>query len=828
MFSTVLTSPLRNMKYRPSPHSLELHKALPPPPAAPLLPESCVPNVYYLDDPTDGASAYLLAQMGLSLSRGGDITALRRAMPQVGLWLTAVHQEHSFPFPVRYSADEGGVAVDARDPGGAWVRVVLHEGDVLEVAAGAWHRAQRAPLALAEVAPSPLFAGGDAGALTSGTALAPHFVGRVQLPSRAGLLLMAAQAPEEGGGGGALAPREAFAAAALRFPPGAPADPLAAAPFFSQPGYPHTRAIVAELCNSFYYLGWVTGTGGSISIRTGGRIFMAPSAVQKERMQPQDMFVLDGAGSVLYAPAPLPGKVRLRVSQCAPLFQSAFALRGAGACIHTHSLHAVAATLPRAGEAPPREFRITHQEMIKGIAGHGYADTLVVPILENTPHEADLAESMAEAMQAYPRSNAVLVRRHGVYIWGDTWEAAKTQAECYHYLFEAAGAMRALGLDPGAVPTGAATGVGAARAYGSGRERDSSYAGLASGGGVAPAPASSSGGGGGGSASASGGLSTPVRPEALGAGWHGAAGTSAAGQQHEHAGGCCGGGGEAGGAAAAAAFASPQPLPARDSFSHVVLDVEGCTTSLAFVAETLFPYAAAALPAWLAAQWGSARGPAGEDVAALCALSAADVAAGLEGAAEHALDGGAVLGAWRAGAGGAGAGAAQAALVRNVAWQMRAGRKSGALKALQGHIWREGYESGALRGHVFEDTPGALRGWAAGGKRAYIYSSGSREAQVLLFSHSTAGDLTGLLSGYFDTSVGVKVESASYADICATLGVGGGAGARRVLFATDSLPEAVAARAAGMQAVLTVRPGNNALPEAAREFPWVQSLAELV
>ena len=824
MFSTVLTSPLRNMKYVPTPHSLELHRTLPPAAPAPTLPESCVPNVYYLDDPTDGASTYLLTQMGLSLSRGGDITALRRAMPQVGLWLTAVHQEHSFPFPVRYSADEGGVAVDVRDPGGAWVRVVLHEGDVLEVAAGAWHRAQRAPLALAEVAPSPLFAGGDAGALTSGTALAPHFSGRVQLPSRAGLLLMAAQAEA---GGAALAPREAVAAAALRFPPGAPADPVAAAPFFSQPGYPHTRAIVAELCNSFYYLGWVTGTGGSISIRTGGRIFMAPSAVQKERMQPQDMFVLDGAGSVLYAPAPLPGKVRLRVSQCAPLFQSAFALRGAGACIHTHSLHAVAATLPRAGEAPPREFRITHQEMIKGIAGHGYTDTLVVPILENTPHEADLAESMAEAMRAYPRSNAVLVRRHGVYIWGETWEAAKTQAECYHYLFEAAGAMRALGLDPGAVPTGAATGVGASRAYGSGKERDSSYAGLAAGGGVAAAP------------TPSGGLATPKRSEALGEGWHGAAGTSSSSVgsgagQHEHAGGCCGGGG---GEAAGAAFASPQPLPARGSFSHVVLDVEGCTTSLAFVAETLFPYAASRLPGWLAEQWGSASGPAGEDVAALCALSAADVAAGVEGAAEHALDGGAVLGAWRAGSSGGSGGSssssggmssaeAQAAVVRNVAWQMRCGRKSGALKALQGHIWREGYESGALQGHLFGDTPVALRAWAAGGVRTYIYSSGSREAQVLLFTHSVAGDVTGLLSGYFDTSVGVKVESASYSDICATLGCGR-SGAARVLFATDALPEAVAARAAGMQAVLTVRPGNNPLPEAAKEFPWVQSLAEL-
>lgn len=55
-----------------------------------------------------------------------------------------------------------------------------------------------------------------------------------------------------------------------------------------------------------------------------------------------------------------------------------------------------------------------------------YDDVLVVPIIENTPEEKDLKERMARAMNEYPDSCAVLVRRHGVYVWGETWEKAKT------------------------------------------------------------------------------------------------------------------------------------------------------------------------------------------------------------------------------------------------------------------------------------------------------------------------------------------------------------------------------------------------------------------
>src|SRR4029079_19073862 len=119
-----------------------------------------------------------------------------------------------------------------------------------------------------------------------------------------------------------------------------------------------------------------------------------------------------------------------------------FRLRDAGAVLHSHGIFALLATLTESDT-----FECTELEMIKGISGHGYYDRLVVPIIENTARECDLADRMAAAIESYPRSSAVLVRGHGVYIWvRDAWHA-KTQAECYHYLFEASVRMAGLGID---------------------------------------------------------------------------------------------------------------------------------------------------------------------------------------------------------------------------------------------------------------------------------------------------------------------------------------------------------------------------------------------
>lgn len=145
--------------------------------------------------------------------------------------------------------------------------------------------------------------------------------------------------------------------------------------------------------------------------------------------------------------------ISLKKSQCTPLFMLPYRQRCAGAVIHTHSPKAVMATLLW----PGKEFRCTHLEMIKvcfhfvslfvvvieikikfiiflqGIYNHTlgrylrYDEELVVPIIENTPFEKDLEDRMNETMQRYPGTTAILVRRHGIYVWGDTWQKAKAQ-----------------------------------------------------------------------------------------------------------------------------------------------------------------------------------------------------------------------------------------------------------------------------------------------------------------------------------------------------------------------------------------------------------------
>ncbi len=207
----------------------------------------------------------------------------------------------------------------------------------------------------------------------------------------------------------------------------------------------HPRTLIPALCKQFYHQGWFTGTGGGISICQRDRVYLAPTGVQKERIRSEDLFVLDRARNVVEAPI----DEHLRLTACLPLFYNAYDTRGAGAVLHSHSRHAVMATL--LSDEPV--FRVTHLEMIKGLRGKGYHDVVEIPIIENTAHECDLTASMADAMARHPDVDAVLVRRHGVYVWGRDWREAKAQAECLDYLFAAAIDMRRLGLDAGATPT---------------------------------------------------------------------------------------------------------------------------------------------------------------------------------------------------------------------------------------------------------------------------------------------------------------------------------------------------------------------------------------
>ena len=213
--------------------------------------------------------------------------------------------------------------------------------------------------------------------------------------------------------------------------------------------------LISELCDQFYGLGWVSGTGGGISIRGEDGIYMAPSGVQKERIAPDDVFLLDGAELTQCRVLRRPASAALKVSECQPLFYNAFRMRGAGAVIHSHSIWAVLATRLCSPQGRAGVFACEGLEMQKGLRGKGCFERIEVPIIANTARESELTESMAAAMQAHPDVDAVLVAGHGVYVWGETWVKAKTQAECYDYLFRAVVEAHRLGIPlTGSQPTG--------------------------------------------------------------------------------------------------------------------------------------------------------------------------------------------------------------------------------------------------------------------------------------------------------------------------------------------------------------------------------------
>ncbi len=131
-------------------------------------------------------------------------------------------------------------------------------------------------------------------------------------------------------------------------------------------------------------------------------------------------------------------------------------------------------------------------------------------------------------------------------------------------------------------------------------------------------------------------------------------------------------------------------------------------------------------------------------------------------------------------------------------------RKATPLKALQGMVWQQGYAAGQLKGHVYPDAAEALKRWKAEGYALYVYSSGSIQAQRLIFGCSTAGDLSPLFSGYFDTTSGAKREAQSYRTIAQAIGLP----AQDILFLSDVVEELDAARSAGMRTLGLAREGG--------------------
>lgn len=204
----------------------------------------------------------------------------------------------------------------------------------------------------------------------------------------------------------------------------------------------------------------------------------------------------------------------------------------------------------------------------------------------------------------------------------------------------------------------------------------------------------------------------------------------------------------------------------------ILTDIEGTTSAVSFVFDVLFPYAREHLPDFL-------RKHAGEPA----------VAAQIDAVRSESNE-------------------PDADLERVVAilleW-IAADRKATSLKALQGMVWAEGYRAGQIKGHVYPDAVAALQAWKQQGYALYVYSSGSIQAQKLIFGCAEVGDLTPLFSGYFDTGSGHKREADSYGRIAAAIGLP----PAYILFLSDVVQELDAAHQAGMRTCGLAREGGD-------------------
>ena len=199
----------------------------------------------------------------------------------------------------------------------------------------------------------------------------------------------------------------------------------------------------------------------------------------------------------------------------------------------------------------------------------------------------------------------------------------------------------------------------------------------------------------------------------------------------------------------------------------VVTDIEGTTSSLAFVKEVLFPYARANLADYVR------RNIAQEQVKKIMAATCQEINAELD---------------------------TEQIITQLIQW-IDEDKKVTPLKSLQGLIWEAGYQQGDFKGHIYPDAVENLKKWKAKGLDLYVYSSGSVQAQKLLFAHTDYGDLTPLFSGYFDTLIGGKKEPQSYSNIAKNIDIL----PEHLLFLSDIKEELDAAKTAGYQTTWLVR-----------------------
>lgn len=245
------------------------------------------------------------------------------------------------------------------------------------------------------------------------------------------------------------------------------------------------------------------------------------------------------------------------------------------------------------------------------------------------------------------------------------------------------------------------------------------------------------------------------------------------------------------------------PLLPRDA-RVLLLDIEGTTTSISFVKDVLFPYALKKLPSYL-------RSLSSQEQMLLLQSLNSDIKILDSNHSSRKQSGSDLSVANR--------------ILSRVEMMMKYDIKDTGLKELQGKIWKDGYiMSQELKGHVYQDLKPFLQWCNSNSIQVNIYSSGSVDAQKLLFGHTIYGNLLNYINKHYDTTVGSKKEFSSYINIANDLKVS----PEDIVFISDSESELIAAKRAGIGfSVMSVRPGNAPLTSTSEAFPKIFSLLQI-
>jgi methylthioribulose-1-phosphate dehydratase len=208
--------------------------------------------------------------------------------------------------------------------------------------------------------------------------------------------------------------------------------------------FAQTASQLAAIGRRVYARGWALGTSGNFSAvvsRRPLRLAITASSVAKGALRASDILQCDEHGRVVGRRSGKPSAETLLHVEIAKR-------RGAGAVLHTHSVWSTMLSDARDGQDGRDRtdgqdgpgFVIQGYEMLKGLSGvmsHEHRE--FVPILDNDQDMPRLARRVGERLERNPQAHAFLLRRHGLYTWGDTLADAERHVEILEFLFEAVG-----------------------------------------------------------------------------------------------------------------------------------------------------------------------------------------------------------------------------------------------------------------------------------------------------------------------------------------------------------------------------------------------------